>query len=71
MLVQDIHSFLQSFTNVVIHHVFQQGNNVADWLAKYGLSILSTTRWISVPHRDLGRVLFEDNLRRTLEKRTS
>jgi len=44
VLVQDIHSFLQSFTNVVIHHVFQQGNNVADWLAKYGLSILSTTR---------------------------
>ena len=62
VLVQDIHSFLQGFTNFVIHHIFRHGNSTSDWLAKYGLSIHSTNMLNFVPHRDLGRILFEDNL---------
>ena len=62
MLVQDITTFLDRFNKIIINHIFRQGNSAADWLAKYGLSIHSTNMLNFVPHRDLGRILFEDNL---------
>lgn len=71
VLVQDINYFLERFNNVVVYHIFRQGNSAADWLAKFGLTIHSTNVWNLVSHGDLGRILFEDNLGRALEKRVS
>ena len=71
VLVQDITTFLDSFNKVIINYIFIQGNSVANWMAKFGLSIHSTNVWNVVPPRDLCRVLFEDNLVRTLNRRAS
>ena len=62
VLVQDISTFLDRFNNVFINYAFRQGNCIVDWLAKYELSIHSTTRWNLIPPRDLRHILIEDNL---------
>lgn len=71
VLVQDISTFITSFTHVVINHTFRQGNRAADWLAKFALSVHSTHVWHVVPPRDLFPFLFDDNLGRALERRAS
>jgi len=71
VLVQDITTFLNRFNKVIINHIFRQGHSTTDWLAKFGLSIHSTNVWNVVLPRDLRRVLFEDNLGRTLKRRAS
>lgn len=69
VLIQDIHTFLQHCNTVIVTHIFRQGNRAANWLAKYGVSLLSTMVWNVVPHRDLSLILYEDNLGRPLERR--
>uniref|UniRef100_A0A7C9DB70 RNase H type-1 domain-containing protein n=1 Tax=Opuntia streptacantha TaxID=393608 RepID=A0A7C9DB70_OPUST len=70
-LVQDIKLYLQQCNNVIITHIFREGNHAADWVAKQGLSLRSTVVWNEVPHRDLMLILEADNLGRTLERRAS
>jgi len=67
VLLHDITTYLHSCNNVIIDYICRQGNSAAHWLAKCCLSLHSTSVWDVVPHRDLGRILCEDNLRRTLE----
>ena len=71
VLIQDIHTFLQHCNTVIVTHIFRQGNRAADWLAKYGVSLLSTMVWNVVPHRDLSLILYADNLGRPLERRAN
>ena len=72
VLFQDITTYLSKFNNVIINHIFRQGNTSADWVAKFGLSLhSSTSAWDLVPRRDLSCILFDDNLGRILERRTS
>ena len=71
VLVQDITIFLDRFNQVIINHIFRQGNSVADWLAKFRVSIPSITVWNLVPPLDPRRFLIEDNLGRALERRAS
>jgi len=69
-LVQDIHAYIQLCDNVLITHIFRQGNCVIDWLATHSLSLYSIV-WNEVLHRNLLRIVYEDNLGRTLEKKTT
>jgi len=61
-LVQDIKLYLQQCNNIIITHIFREGNFAADWVAKQGLSIQSIVVWNEVPHRDLMLILGADNL---------
>ena len=70
-LLQDIQTDLQKCQLVTITHIFRQGNSATDWLVKRGLSLQSPLVWEEVPHRDLSFIFYEDNLGRTLERRTS
>ena len=69
VLVQDIHYYLQTCNNVIVHHIFREGNRAADWLAKLGLSLPSPLVWSQVPHRDFNCILLADNLGLTLARR--
>ena len=69
-LVQNILAYIQLCNNIVIYHIFKEGNRTADWVAKAGHSILSKIVWHVVPHRDLLSILCEDNLGRTLRRMT-
>ena len=71
VLLQDISSYLHNFTNVIINHVFRDGNCVADWLVNFGLSLHSMIVSDDVPHSGFLRLLYVDNLGRTLEKRAT
>jgi len=62
VLVQDILYFLQKCNHVTVNHIFREGNRAADWLAKLGLSLSSTSLWSQPCHIDLQRILSEDNL---------
>lgn len=62
VLVRDIENYIRLCNNVFITHIFRQWNYAADWLAKLGLSLHSTTTWIEVSHRNLLNILHEDNL---------
>ena len=70
VLVQDITTYLSTFSNVIIDHIFRQDNTASDWVAKFGLS-LHPRVWDVIPHRDIGRIIFKDNLGRALERMTS
>ena len=61
-LVQDIKLYLQEYHNVIITHIFREGNSAADWVAKRGLSIQSSLVWDAIPHRDLLLIFAADNL---------
>lgn len=43
VLVQYITTFFTRFNNVIINHIFRQGNNAVDCLAKFGLLVHSTS----------------------------
>ena len=69
VLVQDILFYLQKCNHVIVQHIFREGNRVADWLAKLGLSLSSTLVWNQVSNRDLLCLLQEDILGYTLARR--
>ena len=69
VLVQDILFYLQQCNHVKVQHIFREGNRVADWLAKLGLSLSSTLVWNQVSNRDLLCLLQEDILEYTLARR--
>lgn len=71
VLIHDIHMFMQRCISVTFFHIFREDNRAADWLARFGLSCCSTSVWHVIPHRDLGCILYEDNLGRTLERRAA
>ena len=71
VLVQDILYFLQKCNHVTVNHIFREGNRAADWLAKLGLSLSSTSLWSQPCHIDLQRILSEDNLGYTLARRVA
>ena len=35
-LIEDTQAYLKYCSNVFIHHIFREGNHIADWLAKFG-----------------------------------
>ena len=71
VLTQDIHLYIQLCNNVFITHIFRQENCAADYLVKHDLSLYSTVVWKEVPHMDILRIFYEDNLGRTLERMTN
>jgi len=70
-LVQDIKIYLASLTDVIITHIFREGNSAADWAAKHELSIQSSLVWDRIPHRELLHIILTDSLGRSLERRAS
>jgi len=71
VLVQDIHYYLQSCNHVLINHIFREANRVADWLAKFSLSLSSIVLWSQVSHNHLLCILIEDIVGHTLARRVA
>ena len=71
VLMQDILAYTKLCNKVIIHHIFREDNCAADWLAKFDHSLYSTVVWNVVPYRDLLSLLYEDNLGRTIERKTA
>jgi len=69
VLVQDVHSYFQSCNHVIVKHIFRESNRVADWLTKVGLALQSTV-WNQISHMDFYFILTENNIEKTIKKRT-
>ena len=72
-LIRDIHNMLSPSVHCLFHHIYREGNMAADWIAKYGCLVRSTSIFsISFPYnREFLSILMSDNLGRTLERRAA
>jgi len=39
-IIQDVHDMLNQVKHAIINHIYREANMVADWLSKYGHSLL-------------------------------
>ena len=64
---------LPSSVQCLFQHTYREGNLAADWMAKYGCVVRSTSIFsISFPsNREFLSILMNDNLGRTLERRAA
>jgi len=72
-LIEDIWNMISSCESVSFKHTYREGNMAADWMAKHGcfLRCYSPTIFFSPPSRDFLFILVDDNLGRTLVRRTA
>ena len=52
VLIHDLYSYFQSCNQVIVDHVFKEGNRATNWLAKLELPLHSTIFWNQVSRRD-------------------
>jgi len=64
---------INSCEDISFTHIYREGNMAADWMAKYGcvLRCNSLSTFSSPPCRDFLFLLANDNLGRTLERKTT
>ena len=72
-LLEDIRNMIINCEDISFTHIYREGNMAADWMAKYGcvLRCNSLSTFSSPPCRDFLYLLVDDNLGRTLERRTT
>jgi len=72
-LIRDIHNMLPSTVHCLFQHTYREGNVAADWMAKYGCLVRSTSvsSFFFPSHREFLYILMSDNLGRTLERRVA
>ena len=72
-LLEDIWNMITSCESVSFTHTYREGNMAADWMAKHGcfLRCYSPSIFFSPPSRDFLFILVDDNLGRTLVRRTA
>ena len=72
-LIRDIRNMLPPTVHCLFQHTYREGNAAADWMAKYGCLVRSTSvsSFFFPFHREFLYLLMSDNLGRTLERRAA
>jgi len=72
-ILHDIWNLIINCESISFQHMYREGNLAADWMAKFGCSIRdhSLSIFTSPPCRDFFLLLVDDNLGRTLVRRTT
>ena len=72
-LIEDIGNLARRCEVVLFHHTYREGNRAADWMAKYGSHIRSTslTLFHYPPSREFQCILADDYLGRSLARVTT
>ena len=72
-ILHDIWNLIISCESISFQHTYREGNMAADWMAKFGSSLIyhSLSIFTSPPCRDFLLLLVDDNLGRTLVRRAT
>ena len=72
-ILEDIRHMISSCEAIFFTHIYREGNQAADWMAKYGclLRCHSLSIFSSPPCREFLFILIDDNLGRTLARRAA
>lgn len=68
-IIVDVRKYLNVCRQVLISHIYQEGNRAADWMAHQGHSAVIPRVWASSPSRAFSLILHDDFLGRTLVRR--